>query len=491
MNRRIFILLTSLCLLTVVQSCRRLPVLEEEDAALSLYLECPYVAEQTKSSMLFPGTDAENALHSLKIWIFDSSTKQLVSEPLSLTLSQLPSAGRVRHYSLPVTRDFARNKPNVDVFAVANGESIGFNLDETASWNDLDDALVGRGSFGTSSLVKAVPDAGLPMSAVARNLQVLGEEPVLKLETITLERAVSKLRFLFCRMENELNNDVITIDNIRMSGDIIPKSEYLFRRSGTGVTVPTSGYESGFNLVSVPFSPIAYEKPESFVYAGQDAVSYEKLIDNAIEKGQLTDGGTFYLKESDKALEGYIDYTINGKQSESGKKFQMSVAGDFARNSTWVVYGYFLSGRNLQISVRSLPWDYSFWNVDFSNESVSADQLSINAQTVIMSEVSKDNWDVYLKPGVSAKCSVRVYTPVSGKLMIEPKGDAYAFIVTPEKADIDASKDIEIEIRRNPEAEGDLTGKFITLTFSVEIGNREMDANSEILPNGLTYRFIL
>ena len=44
--------------------------------------------------------------------------------------------------------------------------------------------------------------------------------------------------------------------------------------------------------------------------------------------------------------------------------------------------------------------------------------------------------------------------------------------------------------RRNPDAEGDQTGKYITLSFTVESGEREIDANSEIL-NGKVYRFIL
>ena len=49
---------------------------------------------------------------------------------------------------------------------------------------------------------------------------------------------------------------------------------------------------------------------------------------------------------------------------------------------------------------------------------------------------------------------------------------------------------IDISIRRNPEAEGNLSGKYITLSFHVELGEREIDADSEIL-NGGVYRFIL
>ena len=493
MKRLVVILLVSICLPAAVQSCRRAAP-EEEAAELGLYFECPGVPEVTRASEYeFPGTAGESAIYSLRVWVFNHDTKALVAEPLFLSGSQLPAAGRVRRYSMPVSREFAKNPPRVDVFAVANGASVGCTLDENSTWDELDAELIGSGSFGTSSsnLVRSVPAAGLPMSVAAKNLEVLGEEPVLRLETLALERAVAKLRFIFCRMKSENSTDVVTIDNINMSAGQIPNTGYLFRPNENAVTIPSaSGYADGFELMSGPLSPADYEKPESFVYAGQDAVSYQKMIDTAIADGYLSDGGTFYLKESDKALDGNIGYTINGKALEKGRSFKMSAAGGFARNCTWVVYGYFLSGRNLQVSVRALPWDYSFWKVNFSNEGVQADQLIINSSTVSVPDPENHPYDLHLLPGVTAKCTINIWAPVSGKLMIQPKGDVYAFIVEPVKADINPSRPVELEIRRNPDAEGDLSGKYISLSFMVEIGNREIDANTEILYDK-NYRFIL
>ena len=77
--------------------------------------------------------------------------------------------------------------------------------------------------------------------------------------------------------------------------------------------------------------------------------------------------------------------------------------------------------------------------------------------------------------------------------MIQPKGDAYAFKVTPEIASIDPSNNsgrVDIEIRRNPDLDEDLTGKYITLSFSVEAaGGRLIDADTEAIDK--EYKFIL
>jgi hypothetical protein len=171
----------------------------------------------------------------------------------------------------------------------------------------------------------------------------------------------------------------------------------------------------------------------------------------------------------------------------------MANPGDFARNHTWTLFGYFLSGRNLQLAVNVLPWDMNIHHVDFSDQSVQATQFVVDDTTADVIESENDHFDVRLRAGVAAKGHLYITTPVSGKLMIQPIGDAGAFIVTPDIADIDptvSSGRIDVEVRRNPDVEGDQSGKFITLSFSVEAGEREIDANSEIL-NGKTYRFIL
>jgi hypothetical protein len=489
MRRILSILLAALLVLT---ACNRTP-LEVDQAEFGIYLECPGLSPATKADEgPVPGRSEENALHSILVWIFTSADHQLVTS-LNLTGNQLPEPGRVRRYAIPVSREFAQERPDVDVFAIANAASIGCDLDETSSWSEVNSAVFGGNWFGVRNPVRTVDTSlGLPMTGVGRDLPIEGEEPTLRVQTVRLVRAVSKLRYVFCRMmdEDSEDPDEITVDKVTLNGSLIPSSEYLFTNSLPYAIVPGQ-YELLPIETAGPSSLARNETPEKLAWAGQDPVSYEALLDNAVAEGTLTDLGEIYLRESDKMLTGYVDYTINGESHT--RTFSMAAPGDFARNHTWTLYGYFLSGRNLQLSIRVLPWDYNAWRINFSDSSVQASQFSVDASTVEMREVSDDHFDVRLLPGTTAKCRLYITAPVSGKLMIRPEGDAYAFIVDPEIADIDPTVNsgcVDISIRRNPEAEGDLSGKFITLSFHVELGEREIDANSEIL-NGKVYRFML
>lgn len=131
--------------------------------------------------------------------------------------------------------------------------------------------------------------------------------------------------------------------------------------------------------------------------------------------------------------------------------------------------------------------------MDFSDQSVQATQFVVDDTTADVTETSHDHFDVRLRAGVTCKGHFNITTPVSGKILIRPIGDASYFIVTPDIADIDPLHNagrIDVDIRRNPAAEGSQTGKYITLGFTVEAGDREIDADSEIL-NGKVYRFLL
>lgn len=485
-----------LFLLTLLafSACTEEPVVDD-GGALGVYIQCPGFPETRAEEGEVPGCEAESALHSLFVWVFDSDTHLLIGS-LDLSGSQLPVPGQVRRYDLTVTREFSRTKPEVDVFAIANAASMGCTLNAESTWDEVNDAVFTDPYFGVETPVRTVDASlGLPMTGAGRNLTVQGEEPLFRVETVRLTRAVSRIRFVFCRMANEHgeDQDEVFVRKVTLNGQMIPETEYLFLSS------PSESYHfvpNDYDLLplnlSGPGDLAPNDMPEKLVYAGQGASSYEKLLDDAVEEGKLTDWGKVYLRESNKMLTGYVDYVINGE--ESTRTFSMAAPGDFVRNRTWTLYGYFLSGRNLQLSIRALPWDYNKWNINFSNESVQADQLSVDAGSVELTQTGSNSWDARLRPGSTAKCSVHITSPASGKLMIRPIGDTYAFIVEPEIADINPdynSGTIDISIRQNPDAPGNLSGKFITLSFYVELGEREIEANSEILPDGKVYRFIL
>lgn len=483
MKRVAFILLV--LLMPAFQACMRDRIVENDFTELSLYLECPGDPYETKGKEgEITGSGDENAIHSLRVWVFNSETHEQICTPLNLSQSQLPESGRVRRYALTVSTEFARTRPNVDVFAIANAASVGFFPDDNTTWDELNDAMITDSWFGVASPVRSVdPTLGLPMTGVAKDMAVQGQEPVLKLDPVKLSRAVAKLRYVFCRMADDENTDAVSVDNITLKKDQIPVNEYLFTQNAYAIA--PGGYVSDPLVVPGVSNVAKNPSPEKLVYADQGPVAYERLIDQAVADGKLSDCGVIYLRESDKALEGVVNYTING--DHGSKNFYMNAQGDFARNRTWIMYGYFMSDRNLQLSVRALPWDYSKWTINFSDQSVQASQLTVDETTADVRGT-----DVYLLPGVTVKCHTYITSPVSGKLIIRAIGDASSFVITPEMADIDPDKDaghIEISIRKNPHVEGDVTGHYINLSFCVELGNREIDANSEIRRDN--FRFIL
>ena len=387
---------------------------------------------------------------------------------------------------------------------LANAASIGADLSVSSDWNALNDAFFGDSNvapyygFGLGHPVHAVdPDLGLPMSGCGKDLPVTGEDPILKVRTVKLSRAVSRLRFVFCktRTEGEEEDDV-SIQRVILSGYSIPFKEYVFTTASSGVVHEGEEWMDDYSDISYivpgPETIAGNETPENLIYVNQDPVTYENLINDAVRDNTLTDLGMTYFRESDRRLSGRIEYTIGGRART--REFNMASSGDFGRNHTWTVFGYFLSGRNLQLALNVLPWDYNVYVVDFSEESLNiTSKFTVDDTTVELVKTSQDHYDAHLLPGVAAKCRLSVTTPVGGRLMIRPVGEAHAFRVEPDIAFIDPTVNsgrIDILVRRNPDVDEDLTGSYITLSFSVETSDgRIIDADSEAIDN--VYRFVL
>ena len=84
------------------------------------------------------------------------------------------------------------------------------------------------------------------------------------------------------------------------------------------------------------------------------------MINDGIDKERLTPVGQFYLRESDKKITGTITYTVGSSTTELSAPFTMSEAGDFSRNHTWIVYGFFAGKDNLKVfSVDVNDWTES------------------------------------------------------------------------------------------------------------------------------------
>ena len=94
-------------------------------------------------------------------------------------------------------------------------------------------------------------------------------------------------------------------------------------------------------------------------------VEYEARIETAASEGYVTQR-YYYLRESDKLLQGEIKYQI-GDGEEQTATFQMVDAGGFSRNHVWTVYVYMAWAQLQVVSADIAPWrpfneEYDFYN---------------------------------------------------------------------------------------------------------------------------------
>ena len=287
---------------------------------------------------------AEGEIKSLKIWIYESESGDSVRYFETKDVAAL-NQGQGTTYQIPVSDDFAKNKPAVDVYVMANVTNANCGV-ETDKDTERDELMTGAkiaGYFGLGNLQTSVPTDGLPMAGYLTTQPVVGDAPALRVgnlnavSTVPLIRAVSKLRFVFAKTTGQ---PTVSITSITMNAGMIPDEEYLF----TTPQSMTYNTEAGELLLTNIDDIAETADPTDYIYFNQDAQEYENLINGA----NLTVNGPIYLRESDKQLAGTITYTIGVGEPQS-VGFQMQQAGDFSRNHTWIVYAYYAGSGNLQV----------------------------------------------------------------------------------------------------------------------------------------------
>ena len=311
--------------------------------------------------------EAENKVNSLQLWIFDTRANKVGY--LSTTETATLNAGQGAIYHIPVSDEFAQNKPNVDVYVLANATATNCGISTTLDENTTREALIEQAKitsdhFGltSASLTTAVPADGLPMAGILKNQPVIGDALVLRIgnetniATVPLTRAVSKMRFFFA---NVATAPKLTITGIMLNGSLIPNEEYLFTQSKT-----LTYNENSASILASPIEVVKTENPALYIYKGQTAQEYENLMVGA----EFSMAGPYYLRESVKILTGTITYTVDGKSESMSTTFKMKEQGDFLRNHSWIVYAYYegLSGMQV-VTVDVTDWVAKSYNYEVYN----------------------------------------------------------------------------------------------------------------------------
>ena len=350
---------------------------EEQPTMLQIYVYAPDHMLPTRTNTDWvDGLSDESRINTLQIWVFETGTNTLVGYFTPSSTDDLNAAGTAV-YQMAVTPQFVQNRPNVDVYVLANVTMANCKcaFDDKATRAQLEDAMLmhegENDPFGLTTKVADVPADGLPMTGALRNQVVTGESPVLRigdgsLATVQLVRTVSKVRFLFSQMEN--GEGVMKIKSVSLTGDILPKQEYLFLKEPdtegkepyTGIEYhinAAGGYDAGPEQMVGAIDYVA-SNPDPLYYTystDMGAQAYEGRIAEGLNKTELTPGGLFYLRESDKQLAGEIRYTVNDGDVKT-TTFYMHDAGDFSRNHTWVVYAFYGSTTLDIFVVRIKDW---------------------------------------------------------------------------------------------------------------------------------------
>ena len=361
----------------LLMACSNEDDIPAEECYLEVYVYAPGRPIVTRGDVgETPSEEAERKVNTLQIWVFKHVNGSLVSYK-DTTATYLNEAAGQEKFMMRLDRTFAGSPENVDVYVVANAKSCGLSsLDESTTRAQLDDAKISGNNFGTEELTQSVPADGLPMSAVLRNQPVTGHFPTLRIgtasqmATMELTRAVSKLRFVVCRVKEEDTADkkLERIDDISIDAGQIPEASYI---------IPRDNYSS----YTYSHKPVIYggvgkndipqvENPLIYVYETQKAQEYEDLINAAVNAGKLKQIGLTYFRESPKQISGTIKYThTKGGTHQETVDFSISTPGDFLRNHTWIVYIYFMDSTVHVLTITDIG--VKDWVIDPEEEDVT------------------------------------------------------------------------------------------------------------------------
>lgn len=365
------------------------PTQPKTPTKLYIYVYAPQVAQPTRA---YEGdvsaTLLESSVYSLQIWVFTHDTNKLLGYYSSTEPSSLSSSTPYELIQLTIDEDYAEteeaSREHVDVYVVGNVAQSNCNLtlDHQTTQAQLEAALIEKTTvdpFGVTSPVTAVPEnVGLPMSGVLRDMSVTGTAPVLRLDNsgqiarVSLIRTVSKLRIAFSR---QTGSEELHINSIKLNSGMIPVSEYLFMADGAPYNRQTchlkteNGYDTTMpNLLDEAVTEIATcDDPVVYAWGNEklEPEAYESMVDNAVTAGYVTQR-LFYLRESDKKLQGEIKYQI-GDGEEQTTTFTMVDEGGFSRNHYWTVYSYLAKSKLQVVTAEVAPWKVTEDNYDFYN----------------------------------------------------------------------------------------------------------------------------
>lgn len=319
-----------------------------------------------------PSPDTEEQITSIRVWAFKSGSDKATATPIGFKSETNLSEKGSHNVSMMITRKNAETLGKIDLYILLNAESEGVldGKDCIKMTRAELEALVIKNQFGIAegtAQTTVVPDAGLPISRVIKELDVTNNikdnatEAAQHSINIPLIRAVSKLHFFFTR-KNVKDTEGVEVTKIEVNENVIPTQSSVFPTATTDANKETDGLTG--NLTSLTYlnekmtfrgvatgdiKPVA--DPTSYIRKSQPAEEYIKNL-----RAATTDCHLSYLRETGNNLTGTIYFKLNKNGAEKQATFSIS---DAYRNHEMVVYGYFLGDEK---STLTLKYYVANWN---------------------------------------------------------------------------------------------------------------------------------
>lgn len=324
----------------------------------------------------------ESDIHNIKVWVFKSNTGDEAT-PISYKAETL---NEVKNGNYTLNLRFLRKiggeeVKNIDLYILANSESI--NMPDQMKGKDLSSVTrkdlkevsftspFGINKDGTAETKEVPAGKGLPISRAITQISV--DSHVADTEEgakdkgikIPLVRAVSKLHFYFARKSGIEN---VKVTRIEVEGNTIPTASYIFpdeteyKENDDNQVITSNKYNINNNryvstvlkLTGVETDNIKEVKdPEKF--KKNEAQTAQEYLD-AFNNAGIRSHNLCYLRETNKAIQGTIYYSLDGGKTEKSATFNIPSDGKAIGNRELVVYGYFRQMGKLTVTSTIQEW---------------------------------------------------------------------------------------------------------------------------------------
>lgn len=372
------------------------------------------------------GSNDESDFHTIHAWVFDNSIPGANATPLDYI--EIDDAIRYQdkdgHLSTQVK--VPKTVKNCDLYILANAGSMADagTFSDKSTRGQLESL-----AFGTGPTVSDLPQKGLPISRIIKNISVAEFKDGNGIVKIPLLRAVSKVDFFLTKSKG-MSSPSIT--GITLDGNTIPNESYVFPLSAN--YSPSIPNPSSVNIVTAKgydADPIAYpgisqDNPFTNIKEVNQPLKRKNTDDAQTYKDRLLDSASLvalsYLKESDKPLACTIYYKRSSASAIMHQHFVIN--GQLLRDHELLVYAYF-NGDNLNTNLAVVPWTFGgTYNFSAKVETMlGRGSYKIDQDSIVAVAYDKDNPIKYAN-----QLQLTVSSPEGQKWILQTDNPDFGFI---------------------------------------------------------------